>query len=176
MNKLTLTLMPTKINYVFSIDGKILAFKKNKKGLLETTFESEKPEVDLNVSTLPSELIEEKAGLYFFIFFLLSILNIFNPSYPKRDIFELNYSGNINISENPNVFLTFIRPLNNGKALKAQNENSAIYFADNESNIYILNKKAKRRRTLVNVFKTLTLIAVIIALIALLIIGLIQNI
>lgn len=176
MNKLTLTLMPTKINYVFSIDGKILNFKKNKKGLLETTFESEKPEVDLNVSTLPSELIEERAGLYFFIFFLLSILNIFNPSYPKRDIFELNYSGNINISNNPNVFLTFIRPLNNGKALKVQNENSAIYFADNESNIYILNKKAKRRRTLVNVFKTLTLIAVIIALIALLIIGLIQNI
>jgi len=144
--------------------------------LLETTFESEKPEVRLDVSTLPSELVEEKAGLYFIIFFLFSVLNIFNPSYSKRDIFEVNYSGNINISENPNVFLTFIRPLNNGKALKPQNENSAIYFADNESNIYILNKKAKRRRTLVNVFKTLTLIVAIIALIALLIAGLIQNI
>jgi hypothetical protein len=154
----------------------MLKFKKNKKGLLETTFESEKSEVKLDVITLPSELVEEKAGLHFIIFFLLSVLNIFNPSYPKRDIFEVNYSGNINISENPNVFLTFIRPLNNGKALKPQNENSAIYFADNESNIYILNKKAKRRRTLVNVFKTLTMIAAIIALIALLIVGLIQNI
>ncbi|MFA6377416.1 MAG: hypothetical protein WCW63_02200 [Acholeplasmataceae bacterium] len=176
MNKLTLTLIPNKINYVFSIEGKILNFKKNKKGLLETTYESERPEVKLDVSTLPSELMEDKAGLYFFIFFLLSVLNIFNPSYPKRDIFEVNYSGNINISENPNVFLTFIRPLNNGKALKPQNENSAIYFADNESNIYILNKKAQRRRTLVNVFKTLTIIATVIALIALLIFGLIQNI
>lgn len=176
MNKLTLTLIPNKINYVFSVEGKILKFKKNKKGLLETTFESEKPEVRLDVSTLPSELVEEKAGLYFIIFFLFSVLNIFNPSYPKRDIFDVNYSGNINISENPNILLTFIRPLNNGKALKPQNEKSSIYFVDNESNIYILNKKAKRRRTLVNVFKTLTLIAAIIALIALLIVGLIQNI
>ena len=176
MNKLILTLIPNKINYVFSIEGKMLKFKKNKKGLLETTFESEKSEVKLDVITLPSELVEEKAGLHFIIFFLLSVLNIFNPSYPKRDIFEVNYSGNINISENPNVFLTFIRPIDNGKAMKPQNENSAIYFADNESNIYILNKKAKRRRTLVNVFKTLTLIVAIIALIALLIAGLIQNI
>ncbi|MDD3068831.1 MAG: hypothetical protein PHR89_01325, partial [Bacilli bacterium] len=63
MNKLTLTLIPNKINYVFSVEGKILKFKKNKKGLLETTFESEKPEVRLDVSTLPSELVEEKAGL-----------------------------------------------------------------------------------------------------------------
>lgn len=176
MNKLTLTLAPTKINYVFSIEGKILKFKKNKKGLLETTFESEKPDVKLDVSILPSELIEEKAGLYFVIFFLASVLNIFNPSYPKRDIFEVNYSGSINISENPKVSLTFLRPLNNGKALKPQNENSAIYFADNESNIYMLNKKAKRRRMLVNVFKTLTLIAAVIALITLLVVGLIQNI
>ncbi|MDD4001012.1 MAG: hypothetical protein PHX62_09020 [Bacilli bacterium] len=176
MNKLTLTLIPNKINYVFSIEGKILKFKKNKKGLLETTFESEKPEIKLDVQTLPSELVEEKAGLHFIIFFFLSVLNIFNPSYPKRDIFEVNYSGNINISENPKVFLTFIRPIDSGKVLKPQNENSAIYFADNESNIYVLNKKAKRRRTIVNVFKALTMIATIIALIALLIIGLIQNI
>ncbi len=176
MNKLTLTLIPNKINYVFSIEGKILKFKKNKRGLLETTFESEKPEIKLDISTLPSELVEEKAGLHFFIFFLLSILNVFNPSYPKRDIFELNYSGTINIEKSPNICLSFIHPLNNGKALKTQNENSAIYFDDNESNIYILNKKAKRRRTLVNVFKTLAIIAISIALIFLLIVGLIQNI
>lgn len=139
------------------------------------TFESEKEEVDFNVRTIPSELVEPKWGLYFIIFFFISILNIFNPAYPKKDIYELNYEGKLKISESPVIAFSFNNQSKNMKAIVSRNEKTHLCFDDNQSNIYFVNKRAKIRRILVNLLKALTIIALIICLGALIIWGLVES-
>lgn len=174
MTKLKLVLEPNKCNPVFSIDGKIVNFRPTERGAQEAVIESENDVVDLSIETLPCELIEPNAGKHYLAFFFASIFSFFNPPYPKRDIFEVRYSGKIKISECNHLVLTFNKPKKNQKAIKPLGGNAPHLFEDNPSNVYILNKKAQKRRNLSNLLQTFVRLAVVAVIIVFVVLALIK--
>lgn len=150
MKTLTIKLLPRHAQAIFTCDGQELIFKKNNSGYYESTYQSDNEEVNLEIKTLPSELAEDHWGRYFVGAFFASFLSVFNPPYPKRDLFVLNYVGKIKMENNPSITLAFANPISDGKALLLKDETSQLYFPDNASNVYRLDIKAKKRRSLIN--------------------------
>jgi len=150
MRTLTIRLLPRHIKAIFTCDGQELIFKESNSGYYESTYQSKKDEVELKIKTLPSELVEDHWGRYFAGVFFVSIFGLFNPPYPKRDLFVLNYVGIIRMENNPTITLAFANPIQDGKALLLKDETSQLYFHDNASNVYRLDTKAKKRRSLIN--------------------------
>jgi len=167
MKKLTILLLPRYAKFVFTCNATELIFKKNTSGYYESTYESENDEVDIKIDTLPSELVEKHWGCYFLGAFLVSIFSIFNPPYPKRDLFVLHYVGKINMKDNPTITIAFANPLKDGKALLLKDEVSQLYFSDNASNVYRLDIKAKKRRSLIIFLRVMMIILFIIGFIVL---------
>ena len=167
MKKLTILLLPRHATFVFTCNATELVFKKNKSGYYESTYESENDEVDLKIDTLPSELVEKHWGCYFLGAFLVSIFSLFNPPYPKRDLFVLHYAGKINMRDNPTITIAFANPVKDGKALLLKDEKSQLYFSDNASNIYRFDTKAKKRRSLINFLQITMIFLFIVGLIIL---------
>ncbi len=139
MKKLTLTF----INSVATetavvIDNKLLS-GKIKKGKTYYEYETEKDEVTLNIFSV-HEFTGKFWWLFAFIYYVISVFGLFNPKYEtKGKVF--NYKANVTLTENTEIILAYPISKVGQKALVFKNAE----YLDNESNVYYVDEKIKKR-------------------------------
>lgn len=169
MAKLTISLYKSHTQAAFYVDDQLLTFTKTKEGFMESTFESDKKEVSLRVETLPSELTEPKWKQNFWLFFFISLFNVFNPAYSKADTCQLHYSGTIKIENSPHLFLQLGRQSVDNKGVVDKKPSINEFFDDNLSNYYVLDRTANKRRLLIKWWRVFIWIVFLVALVFVLI-------
>lgn len=143
----------------FKIDNEIIKFNKNEFDSYETTYETDKEEIELTVSR-NLELASKFWWLYAFISFIVSVFGIFEPPYDKRNI-VIDCKFKIKLNEFNEIKLTFNSLATNGKAVEI---NTLSEYSEIKNEFYV-DKKLKIRWILLLVSKILIWIALIIVIV-----------
>ena len=143
----------------FKIDNEIIKFKKNEFDSYETTYQTDKDEIELTVSR-NLELASKFWWLYAFISFIVSIFGIFEPPYDKRNI-VIDCKFNIKLNDYNDIKITFNSLSTSGKAVEI---NTLSEYSEIKNEFYV-DKKLKIRWILLLVSKILIWIALIIVIV-----------
>ena len=143
----------------FKIDNEIIKFNKNEFDSYETTYETDKEEIELTVSR-NLELASKFWWLYAFISFIVSVFGIFEPPYDKKNI-VIDCKFKIKLNEFNEIKLTFNSLTTNGKAVEINTLNE---YEEIKNEFYV-DKKLKIRWILLLVSKILIWIALIIVIV-----------
>lgn len=149
----------SKIIPTFKINNEIVKFKKNEFDSYETTYQTDKDEIELTVSR-NLELASKFWWLYALISFIVSIFGIFEPPYDKKNI-VIDCKFKIKLNEFNEIKLTFNSLTTNGKAVEINTLNE---YEEIKNEFYV-DKKLKIRWILLLVSKILIWIALIIVIV-----------
>lgn len=153
------------------VEGKLIEYKKNKKNQKVYTIETEKDEVNIEISKWDE--LEGKWGLFIaIIFFIVSLFGLFDIKQKNR-WHTVKYKGKIKVDkevENPQLVLIM-----NGFKV---NEKAFFYegncqIEDNESNRYLINEEIKHKEKIMKRVKRFTWIGILISLMIIFILKLI---
>ena len=153
----------SKIIPTFKINNEIVKFKKNEFDSYETTYQTDKDEIELTISR-NLELASKLWWLYALISFIVSIFGIFEPPYDKKNI-VIDCKFKIKLNEFNEIKLTFNSLATNGRALEINTLNEY----EEIKNEYFVDKKLKMRWIFLLIFKLLIWIVLIIVAIYLII-------
>jgi hypothetical protein len=155
MAKIQLRLFPRDSLPNVCLDGKEIPMKKQRDGSLLYEGTVNKETADLRIFVLPPELGGKKDFRKFLFFFLISILGVFNPPYPKNEAYFFDYQGKMDTKEDVSLSLTLGNKEENSPALIAKEG----LLPANSTNVLHFDKKYKGRRRTVLFLKILFTIA-----------------
>lgn len=163
MNTLKVSMVSTLHSHICTmLDGTPIKLKRNRSGLYEGLYTTEKDNIELSVY----KYLEIKSKLWLLmslVFFVVSLFGLISPRYDKRCI-VLEYKVNIKLKENTEVKLSANRFVDKGRAFEITTDADAKEI----KNIAYVDKLAKKRLRILRAIEVVLWIALIIVLIALL--------
>lgn len=156
MNNLNVKIVGNGMNPLCAIDGNQIVLKKDKYGVNEGTFQTDKEEVQITIYRY-LELSGRFWWLMYIIFFLISIFGICNPPYDRKCI-QIEYVANIRLKENTEYKFVLSGWQMSDKAITSEG-NGEIEEIENK---LVIDKKIKRRLTIIRLFKIIAWIGLII--------------
>ena len=136
------------------IDGKTVQYKRNNFGSYETTFSTDKSEIEVCVSRI-LELSGKLWLLYAIITYLVSVFGIFAPPYDRKCIIY-NIDFKVKLNENTNVTISILPLKNDGKAGNFTTQGEILEL----KNEFSVDKKAKLKRNILLTIKLLSWVAI----------------
>lgn len=155
---LKLTGLNSKIIPQITIDNNIVKCKKNEFGSYETTYQTEKDEIEISL-TRDLELKSKLWWLFALISFIVSIFGIFEPLYDRKNV-TINSKFKVKLNDENNINLKFNTFSPQGKAVEIETQNEYQEI----SNEYTVDKKAKTRWIILLVIKIVVWIGLAILL------------
>ncbi len=156
------------LNYdpIVIVDNKLIRLKKNSYGNNIVDITSETGVVNLKIKNYHE--VETVTGLVMaMIFYVISLFGIFDIRYGKK-FAHINYDGNITLNKDENELTVTIFQMKDGaKALSFKGD---CEVDDNESNIYVLDKKLATHLQIFKIFKISFFLLVLISIIIIVII------
>lgn len=136
------------------IDGTEVKGKINNFGSYETTFSTDKSEIEVCVSRI-LELSGKLWLLYAIITYLVSVFGIFAPPYDRKCIIY-NIDFKVKLNENTNVTISILPLKNDGKAGNFTTQGEILEL----KNEFSVDKKAKLKRNILLTIKLLSWVAI----------------
>lgn len=150
-----------KLNPVVEVDGKSVPLSLNKFGNYEGKIQVEKDQVDIKVYRV-LELNSKLWFLKYLFYYIISILGIFDVMREKKCIIiDCHLSLTLKGDEQSSILLTCKHMQNQSKAFEIKS-NCEV---QEHSNIFLIDKRAKRRKRLFGFVKFVVFIGVICGLI-----------
>lgn len=169
MKKIRINVIKNNLFPAIFVDGKLLKLNRHGSKIPYSEIEINQENIQLEIKTPGSELAEKNWGKWWTLWFFLSIFSVFNPSYSKKDLYSINYSGSLNVSQISSFTLDFNKPEKGKKAVIANSETGIVPFDDNDSNVFVYDEKAAKRRKGLGFLRALMVILFTIGLIFLII-------
>jgi len=159
MNTLIFKMMnPTNDMWIY-FDNKLLKPQK-KYGHDIYNYKTNKDMVEIKIYKI-NEVSFKHYILFHIIFFLISVLGLFNKRYDKRCI-EIKYAANIKLIESSTVVAKYIIDTNNPDAIELETD-VCYEVIENTKQISVEAKKRLKRLRLISILIYLILFAILIA-------------
>lgn len=155
MNNLNVKIVGSGMNPLCAIDGNQIVLKKNKYGINEGTFQTDKSEVQIAIYRY-LELSSKFWWLVSIVFFLISIFGICNPPYDRKCI-QIEYVANIKLNENTEYKFVVSSRQAGERAITCEG-NGEIEEIENK---VVIDKRVKRRLSIVRLFTFIAWIGLI---------------
>lgn len=150
-----------KLNPVVEVDGKLVALSANKFGNYEGKVQVEKDQVDIKVYRV-LELNSKLWFLKYLFYYIISILGIFDVMREKKCVvMDCHLSLTLKGDEQSSILLTCNRMQNQAKAF----EITSNCTVQEHSNLFLIDKRAKRKKRVLGFAKFVVFIGVICGLI-----------
>ena len=139
------------------IDDEPILLKQNRYGVYTYHLSTKKDHINLKVCTL-HELEGKFWFIFSYIFFIISLLGIFNRKIDKKCL-KINYESNLKLLENSNIEFDFTKYTNSNNESSLPKSNIEI---DTIANNYYIDTKLKKRYKILKLAKIFTWIATLI--------------
>lgn len=163
MNNLTLTVTKKIKPYTFlTVDGEAIK-PKYKRGIGTAKIQTDKPQVEITYKCF-SRFDTKLWWLLEIFYFIISVFGLFDLRFGKHE-YVTNYKATLTLSEDTKVKVHIPNPKNGGPVLKLTTDANVV----EESNVYEIDQKIKKRQKILLIAKiaTAALIAIITTILVL---------